>query len=254
MQRGRDRFRVAKHFAFGPQLLVLTSEKVRAVDLRGLELQQVDPLQAQLIVTAQAFQPVGRLPPGLTGAGARCDEGRNGVAARAIEPDPLELGRHDAEFVTLTEDADQPAGDLGKESQRHRMVVDEHAVAPRPGDLTPDQELVPIHRDAGFFEQPPPVAARGFENPAQDQRVRARADRLRTRARPGKQGQRIHDQRLAGARLARDHVQARAEPELCPFDNGQVLNVQRAQHLNARYGATRRTRVRRRAPPPRRSP
>ena len=43
----------------------------RGVDLRGLELQQIDPLHAKLIVAAQALQPVGRLAVGLVGAARR---------------------------------------------------------------------------------------------------------------------------------------------------------------------------------------
>ena len=254
VQSARDRLGMAQHFPFGPQLLVLAGQEARGVDFRGLELEQVDPLQAKLIVAAQALEPIGRLAVGLVGAGARRHECRNGVAARPIEPGPLQFGRQHAEFVALTEDADQTAGHRGKKPQRHRVIVHEHAVAPRPGNLAAHQELVPFRRHAGLFEQPPPVAARRLEDAAQDQRVRARADRLRTGAPPGKQGQRIDHQGLARPRLARDHVQARSEVKLCPFDHGQVLNVQRAQHRMPAYRATRRTPVRRRVTRPRRSP
>ena len=70
VKRARDRLGVAKHLALGPQLLVLAGQQARGVDLRGLELQQIDPFLAKLVVQGKPLEPVRRLAPGAVGLAA----------------------------------------------------------------------------------------------------------------------------------------------------------------------------------------
>ena len=63
----------------------------------------------------------------------------------------------------------------------------------------------------------------------------------RPRAAAEQQVERMGEHGLARARLAREHVQARGEAQLGPFDEEEVLDAQLQEHVRACTSAHRRT-------------
>ena len=106
-----------------------------------------------------------------------------------------------------------------------------------PGDASPaapaarhaalHDQLVPVAREPPLLESRLEVGQPlGAEHRLDARRVGAVADRLRRRTRTGQQRQRTEHDRLAGARLAGQHVQAGPELELGPLDDREVLDPQ----------------------------
>ena len=229
----RDGLAMAQKVATPAQLFFLAGDGLRRGDLARLKAQQVDAFGAQTDVALQAFEPFR----GLRVLGVeRCHPARDFaplLAAEAIEPLALELRVGEPELVALAVDPQQPRGELLQHPQRHGLVLDEDPIAPLAGDLAPDDELVAFRLDSRF-EEARPQRGIALEDPRNRGSLGPFTNQVARRARAGEQGQRIDDQRLAGAGLPGEHVQAGTELDLASRQNRQISHAQSAQHF--RFG------------------
>ncbi len=152
------------------------------------------------------------------------------LAADTVEPLALQLGIGEAQLVALTVDPQQPRSELLQQAQRHRLVLDEDAIAPFAGDLAADDELFLFDLDAGFPELGPQRGI-ALEDPGNRGALGSFANQVAGGTGAGEKGQRIDHQRLAGAGLAGEHVEAGTELDLAPRQNRQISHAQSAQHF-----------------------
>jgi hypothetical protein len=140
----------------------------------------------------------------------------------------------------LPVEVDEQSTDLREDRRTHRGAVDPGPRAAVRDDLAleHDQRLVGV--DAPFVEQRGDLRALGDVEHSLDRgAVRAGPDEIRARALPEQQAQRAHDDRLAGARLARQHVEPGPERQRERLDDREVANAKLRQH---RCGSSRSSR------------
>ena len=98
---------------------------------------------------------------------------------------------------------------------RDELVVEERAAAALGRNLAPDDDLTAVGRLEDRLDR-----GRGL----------AGADEVGRRAAADEQTNRLDDDRLAGARLAREDVEAGLELDLERLDDGQMPNAQKPDH------------------------
>jgi hypothetical protein len=125
-------------------------------------------------------------------------------------------------------DGEQARRDFLKELQRHRLVVEEDAVAPLAGDLAPHHELSRSRLEAGFGEAAVDLFV-AIEDAGHGQALGPFADRVARGARAGEEGERVDDERLAGPGLAGDDVQAGSELQVAAREHREVPDPDAAQ-------------------------
>ncbi len=218
------------------QLGVLPGPQLRRVDLACLEPEEVQPLAARPVVAGQPLQPLGE-PGVLVEHRGHASEERLGLgAAAAVEQPLLQLGLDQPQLVALAVDAQEIRSEIRQQPKGRGLIVDEDPVPAAPGDLAADQNLSVLYREPRLVEHPLPLRPGRLEDPAHRQRLRAAADHLAARPRSGEEGQRIDDDRLARARLAGKDVQPRPELDRCLGQDGQVADVDLAQHAGCLLG------------------
>ena len=127
----------------------------------------------------------------------------------------------------------QPRREVLQEAQRHRLILDEDAVAPLARNLAPDHQLVVLDLDARL-EKTSPQRSVAREDPRDRRTLGPLADEVARRACPGEKRQRVDHQRLAGSGLAGEHVQPGSELDLAPRQNRQISHAESAQHFRLR--------------------
>ena len=154
-----------------------------------------------------------------------------------VEQDQLLRGFEQALVVVLPVDLDQPPGELGQELLRHRPLVDPGARLAVALDRAPEDQLAlrglaapPFGEEVREVVRHPALerARRGsarHEEAAFDERAfGTRAHEAGLRALAEQELERPDQQALAGAGLAGDHVQARAERERLALEQHQVAD------------------------------
>ncbi len=121
--------------------------------------------------------------------------------------------------------------DVGQQSQGRRLVVDEDAVAAGAADLAAHHQLLVAALEPGLLERRPDRVVGAHEGAGDGERLGVGADEVGRRARAGEQRERVDDDRLAGARLAGQDVPARLELDARLGENGEVLDVEMAEHV-----------------------
>ena len=229
-ERGGDGLDVAQHLALAAQLVLLAFAHPRGIDLLRVEAQQLQPLLAQGLIPGEPLQPLGQPGVLVVRRRHRGEQGRRGLAAAAVQPDALQLGRDQAELFALAVDAEQVRTDLAEQAQGRRLIVDEDPVAALAPDLTPHDQLVALGLEPGGGERRAPVAPGGPENAGDDQTVGAGADEIGGGASAGQQGQRVDDDRFARPGLAGEHVEARPELDLGAGQHREIAHVEGEEH------------------------
>ena len=200
-----------------------------AVDLAQLPLEQVQLTIARsgaLLELVQALSEpsfaqidlaVGLAAAGLLGAG------------EAVEDLELRRVQHQLAALVLAVERQQRRARLAQIGGRGAPAAQ---VGPRPalGAHTPrEHELLGVLRDPVAQQHPELVRQR---EDALDVGLRgARAHDARARLAAEQQIQRMREHRLARARLPREHVQARTEAQLGPFDQEEILDAQFVEHV-----------------------
>ena len=237
-QQGRpgavaQRFGVAQAVALRLQRLLLVGLDRGLVDLAELEPQQVDvPLPRALAsrelvtLTDQADHLDVRGPVG----GAKLEVIR---AGEAVEDLGLSCGQHQLAMLVLAVEGQQPGAERLQVRRRSRAPGDEGRRAARlRRDAPGEHDLLARRQAIGDLAQLGVVAkALGeLERPLDPGLLGAGPDDAAARTAAHQQVQRVGEHGLARSRLAGDRVEARAESQLGPLDQQQILDSQLAEH------------------------
>jgi hypothetical protein len=206
---------VAQPFAPNDELLLLRLVRRRSLDLRQLELEQVELAIARARQVAQLRERAFQLPH------ARVDAGQLGAgnevlrAAERVQQLELRAGQHQLAVLVLAVERQQRRRELLQVGRGRPAPVDVGPGAPRRGDTPRQHDVLAV----GALEQPLDV---GLVGPGpHDPRPRAAAQQ---------QVQRVREHRLARAGLPGEDVQAGREAQLGPFDEEEVLDAQLQEH------------------------
>ena len=199
----RDRLAVPRQLEPSPQLRRLAGTEASAADLLDLVAQQLEPP----LHLARLDRDLGQRRPILAPAldRPRHLEPELRVAAERVEQLALPALVEQPRLLVLAVDLDERPDRLREPRRRHRLIVQPRGRSPAGADLAGrDQRLRhPIEQR---------LHARGIRAVAHERRVRARAER---------QPQRVDEQALAGARLAGEHVEARARAPAAAARSGR---------------------------------
>ena len=230
--RGRraQRVEVAQPAALGLEVAVLAVAQLGRLDLAELPLEQVELAIARAGELAQGFEL------GLQVPGAR-QRGREPGAplrllgtAEAVEDVELRRGQGQAPVLVLAVEREQGGAHVAQVRRRRGPAAEVGARAPLGADPPRQDDVLRVRGDAvaellaqrvGQLEDALHVGLR-----------RARPHDPRPGPPAEQQVQRVGEHRLARAGLAREHVEARPESQLGPFDQKEVLDAQLQQHAS----------------------
>ena len=159
--------------------------------------------------------------------------------AEAVEDLQLRRGQREPAVLVLAVERQQRAARLAQVGRGGAAAAEVGARAALGAHPAGEHELLGVGGE--------PVAERrahrlGQREDALDVGLgRARAHDARPRLAAEQQVERVGEHGLAGARLPREHVEPRAERELGPFDQQQVLDAELVQHR--RRSTSRRRRI-----------
>ena len=128
-------------------------------------------------------------------------------------------------------DADQVGRHGRQQAEGDRLIVEKNPIAPLPVDLTANDQLIGLAVESGVREHLSPLVTAGREDPGHREHVGTGANEVAAGPRTREQSQAVDDDRLAGSGLARQHIEPVTETDLGFGDDGQVSNVEVAQHL-----------------------
>ena len=211
------------------ELRFLAGPEPRAVELGELEAQEVFALRAVALRRARALDlGVGRSVFG--------DERSDALAqvlgvGEAVEQLELTGRLQEPLVLVLAVDLDELVAEALEEPDGDGRVVDEGAVASASGELPPHDELAVLEREPSLVERgrdgPPRL---DLEDGLDRGGLGLRADHVGLGAGAPEQEDRVDQHRLAGARLAGQHVEAGPERHGHALDHGEVPDPQLAQH------------------------
>ena len=158
---------------------------------------------------------------------------RRDLVARLLEPrvavEQIEMavGDEQALVFVLPVHLEQASGQVAQRARGGQRAVDERAAAALRGDLAAHDDFL--------------VA--GVEDRLDGRQLLARPHEIARRPRAQQESHRLDQDGLAGAGLSGEHGEPGVELDLEPFDDGQMLNTQIAQHggswKTAAFGAAR---------------
>ena len=152
----------------------------------------------------------------------------HGAGIRAcigVEQGAVARGREQAAIVVLAVDFDQIPPNLAQQRRRTGLVIEEGTAAAirlqRPAD---QQRLAGFQRDIVLRQQRGERRpfGRGRETRGHLRLVRALPHQRAVGAHPEREAQRVEQDRLARAGLARQHAQTGLEIEIEPFDQNDI--------------------------------
>ncbi len=191
-----------------------------------------------VLIRAGAGEPVdGLLPRGGGGAPALPRRGLRGqlalIAAKGVEQLAMGARIEQPVLLELALDLDQKVADLAHQPDARRRVGDEGAAAPVGAeDAAQHERAVRRHRLQPMLgeEGPDGVIGRQREFSRNHRLRRAAPHQPAFRPHPEGEAEGVEQDRFAGAGLAGEDAQARAEGELQPFDQHEVPYRQTEQH------------------------
>ena len=228
--RGRqaEPLEVAQPRTLAGQLCVLGLARRRRFDLAQLPLEQVELAVARAGPLAQRLELAAQLPLArVDGGEPRAPPGLLGTA-EAVEDLQLRGGQRQLAVLVLAIEGEQRAARVAQVRRRRAAPVQVSARAALGADAPGEHQLLRVGGDAvaqlgpqrvGQLEAPLDVGLRGARPHDPGARLPAQ-----------QQVERMGEHGLAGARLAREDVQAGAQPQLGPLDQQEVLDTQLFQH------------------------
>ena len=139
----------------------------------------------------------------------------------------MAVGDQQALMFVLPVHFEQASGQIAQGARGGQRAVDERAAAALRGDLAADDH----------------VLLPGVEDGLDGRELLAGSHEIARRAGAEQQADRLDEDGLAGAGFTGQDGEPRLEVDLEPFDDGQVLNAQKAQHggrrKRAAFGAAR---------------
>ncbi len=170
---------------------------------------------------------IGGAPGGVEGADLA---GGFAQAVEGVEQGAVGAGFDQGAVIVLAVDLDQRAADLAEQRGGDRLVVDEGAAA-AIGALHTAQDQVALRIEAAVAEEPAGgVVIRHGEDGGDVALPHAGADQRGIAARAQREGERIQQDRLAGAGLAGEHRHSRPEVHAQPVDDDDVADGEGDQH------------------------
>jgi hypothetical protein len=238
-RRGAQGLEVAQALARPAQLDRLGLRGIGRLDLLQLEGEQVELALAGPGAFAQLGQ--GRLEL----ADPRVDRREVGPArqvrraAEAVEDLELRGGQRQLAVLVLAVERQQRDRHLAQVADRRRTPAQVGARAPLGAHAPGEDDLLGVGRQA--LAQLAAQRRRQLEHPFHVGLSRPGAHDAGARAAAQEEVERVREHRLARARLAGEHVEARGEAQLGPFDEEEVLDAQLQEHDTASTSGGRRT-------------
>jgi len=166
------------------------------------------------------------------GVQARNLVGEVRMGAERVQQNPVGARIEQAAIIGLTMHFEKRRADLPRKADANRRIIDESPAAPIGGHRAAQNDLAGIVAElASLQERTCRVVGFHIENGDDGALLRSGADHGAPGAPfAGCQAQRIQQNGFAGARLARQHVQARREMKLRSFDQNDVADGERGQH------------------------
>ena len=148
----------------------------------------------------------------------------------AVQVGPVLLLVQELLTIMLAVNVQKLTADLPQLGHRHRLSVDAAGVFAVGVDL-PLEEQLPLLRDQGQLRQGREGRYSGKYR-ADKGLGSAGADQVPAGALTQHRAQSIDDDALPRAGLAGEGVKAGAEGDVCLLDDGDILNVQKMQHIS----------------------
>jgi hypothetical protein len=219
---------VPQALALEQKFLLLLHARADLLDLAQLEGDEIELALARTDLTLQ----LGELALELTHARMQRPHARAslrlGGAAERVEHVKLDAGQHQPAMLVLAVEGQHAAAQLSQVSDGRRAPADIGAGTPIGPHSTGQHQLLRICRQQRVLAgaQPP----RQLEDALHIGLARALADDARASLASQQEVQGLSQQCLAGAGLAGQHVEPRAEPQLCPLHQQQVLDPDLTKH------------------------
>ena len=187
---------------------------------------------------ARRRQPALRLLPG-----RMCRAHRAGIEpAERIEQVHVPARIEQAALIMLAVDLHQPGAHVPQQCRRAGLIVEEGAAPAVRLQRPPDeQRLARLLRDAVLIQQPRQRRSgrRRIESRGHARLIRARAHQPAVRPHAERQPQRIEQDRLARARLPREHGQPALEGKVERLDEHDVADGEAREHDQRRPSPAR---------------
>ena len=208
----------------------------RCGDLIGLVAEQLDA-PGELVGVGQELGRGGYAgAPGAVRIGDRVHEG--GVSAETVEQAQLARRFEEALLLVLAVDLGEPRAERRKAADRDRAVVQPHARATVRSDLPPHDDRSLARLDQ-VRQRIVVGRQRGIEDRLDAGGIGPGADLVGGGTGAEREGDGVHDERLAGAGFAGQHREARREDEPNRLDHGEVLDGQLAKGHVVSIGLSR---------------
>ena len=222
----RDRLGVGRGPELRFELGVLAGPRGRCGDLIGLVAEELDASR-ELVRIGQELGRGGHAgAPGAVRIGDRLHEG--GVPAEAVQQAQLARRLEESLLLVLAVDLGEARAERGKAADRDRPIVHPHARATVRSDLPPHDDRSLARLDQ--VRQRIVVGRhRGIEDRLDAGGIGPGAHLVGGGSGPEREGDGVHDERLAGAGFAGQHREARREDEPNRLDHGEVLDGQLAK-------------------------
>ncbi len=220
-----------RHLLLSERLL-LANDRRGTVDLADPELQDLEagrtvlPQSGDPLAVRVFLLPRGVEPPDLLRLPRKPGEPVEQVSRRRGVEELARLG--------LTVEDEEPRSQLRERSERGWRAVDEEAPLPTGGDLTPHDDL------GGAAGSRLAKACSGesahdrrvvrLERSLDDEALGAPSDEGRVGTLTREERERVHDEGLPRAGLARQDSQAGVERDLDVLENGEVTDAESAEH------------------------
>ena len=226
--RAAQPFEVPQPLALGGQLGLLGLGRRGALDLLELPHQQVELAVARARARLQLRQR--RLRRARLGVRRRAGRAPRRLVAAAEAVEDVELGRGERELavLVLAVERQQRAADVAQIGRRGAPAAQVRPRAPLGGHPPREHHLVGVGRQTVFQDRA--QIGRQREHALDVRLLRPRPDDPRPRLAAQQQVERVREHRLARARLAGQRVQPRAEPQLGPLDQQEVLDAELVEH------------------------
>ena len=204
---------VGEAAALVAQELVLSRSRSDAIDLLDPELQELDARRKLPRIHPRRIEAAPRVLPAR--AGGRDLRGRGLESGVGIQESDVRPRIQQCLVLMLAVDVDEPPAQRPQRRRGRECVVQEHPAAALGRDFAADDGLVSLRV----------LECRLDEGPG-----RAGANQVPASPLADQQAERADDDRLAGAGLAGQHVEAVVELDVDGIDDGEVANAEETDH------------------------
>ena len=226
--RGEKLLSVAQDIAAGKERFFLPLLQLRALKLADLMTQHIDAARLLRFIHSERIDGTARLFHHVIARTVRCQLIFH--AAKSVKIDKVLLFVEQLLPVVLAVDIKQTRANALELRHRHRPSTHTADVFPVSVQLALQKERSVLFRGKPIFCKSRKLCRNRAERRADERFFRACADQLARRALPEHRAERVDHDGFTCAGLARECVESTAEQNVCPLNDGDILNVQKLKH------------------------